>query len=757
MEDMRREEHLEKSDSIAEKNQKLEATVARHKNVMAAIMAANEELLLFNAVPVGISITNAKGQLIRANKTVLELLGYTIQEMSQIDLFDIYVDAKERVALVEKLEKTGSVRGFETDLKRKDGQIVRVMIHCDTITLNGEKVLLTSIQDITKFKADQETREEAESQRYALFNNAPVGITVTDFSGGVIANNIAIYELLGYTAEEFKKLSAVDFYFDKEERQQLLDETLKNHIVRDFETSFLRKDGKPIAVLLNTDLIDFGDQHGVLLTSIRDISNIKHIEEELVKERDFTNAILDTAALLILVFDQDGKITKANKAFEKITGYTFLEIRGKVFWEALSAEPDAARERIQQLLQGIHPGINESFWVTKSGAKRLISWTITVLLDKAAAVEYVVVTGVDITERRQAEDELLAVNIKLKSWVGQLEEKAKDITLLGEMGGYLQGCNSVGEACTIGAQYISQICPLSSGAIYLINSSRDLAEAYETWGSETAAQKLFPPMNCWAVRRGKMNLIDEDHPGPVCAHITGPKNGRYLCLPMAAKGEIIGVLHLNHTNLSSAEDQLPNSPCGDHKTTVLSAAAETIALALSNIMLQETLRQQSIRDILTGLFNRRYMEESLTRELHRAEREHASVGVLMFDIDHFKDFNDVYGHDGGDAMLHELGSFLLKNTRGEDIVCRYGGEEFIAVFPNATLENASKRAEDLRLKIKELVVYHLDKPLRKCTISIGVASFPEHGHTSDEIIKAADNALYRAKNEGRDRVALATR
>ena len=752
MEEIRRKEHLKMADVLAEKNKKLEAAAARHKNVMAAIMAANEELTLFNAVPVGITITNAKGEIIKTNKTALELLGYTPQEMAKIDLFDIYVDAKERSAIVEKLKRAGSVKGFEIDLKRKDGRIVHALIHTDSITLNGEEVLLTSIQDITKFKADQETLQEAESRCYALFNNAPVGITVTDFTGGVVANNKAIYDLLGYTAQEFSKLSAEDFYYDKKERQQLLDETLENHIVRDFETSFLRKDGKPVAVLLNTDLIDFGNRQGVLLTSIRDISNLKHIEEELIKERDFTNAILDTAALLILVFDKEGKITKANKACEKITGYTFQEIRGRIFWEALSAEPDAAQERIAQLLKGIHPVINESFWITKSGTKRLISWTITVLLDRASAIEYVVVTGVDITERRQAEIELQDANKKLKSWVSELEEKAKDITLLGEMGGYLQGCNNVGEACTISAQYISQICPLSSGAIYLINPSKDLAEAYETWGGEIATQKLFPPLNCWAVRRGKMNLIDEEHPGPVCSHITGPKDGRYLCLPMAAKGEIIGVLHLNHMNLPSGEDQLPNSLYSNHKIIVLSTAAETIALALSNIMLQETLRQQSIRDVLTGLFNRRYMEESLTRELHRAEREHISVGVLMFDIDHFKDFNDLYGHDGGDTMLHELGSFLLKNTRGEDIVCRYGGEEFVAVFPNATLENARQRAEELRLGIKELAVYHLDKPLRKCTISIGVSSFPEHGHTSEEILKTADNALYRAKKEGRDRV-----
>jgi len=132
------------------------------------------------------------------------------------------------------------------------------------------------------------------------------------------------------------------------------------------------------------------------------------------------------------------------------------------------------------------------------------------------------------------------------------------------------------------------------------------------------------------------------------------------------------------------------------------------------------------------------------------------VWVIMFDIDHFKDFNDVFGHDGGDALLRELGSFLIKNTRGGDIVSRYGGEEFVVVLPSASLENTRLRAEELRKGVKELMVYHLGKPLGKCTLSFGVAAFPEHGMTNEGILKSADNALYRAKNEGRDRVVVAS-
>ncbi len=149
------------------------------------------------------------------------------------------------------------------------------------------------------------------------------------------------------------------------------------------------------------------------------------------------------------------------------------------------------------------------------------------------------------------------------------------------------------------------------------------------------------------------------------------------------------------------------------------------------------------------------MEETLTRELHRAEREKNPLGVIMFDIDHFKDFNDQFGHDGGDALLRALGAFLIKRTRGGDIVSRYGGEEFVIVFPNANLEDTRLQAEKLREDVKDLMVYHLGKLLMTCTLSFGVAAYPEHGSTCEMILKSADTALYYAKNNGRDRVAVA--
>jgi diguanylate cyclase (GGDEF)-like protein len=183
--------------------------------------------------------------------------------------------------------------------------------------------------------------------------------------------------------------------------------------------------------------------------------------------------------------------------------------------------------------------------------------------------------------------------------------------------------------------------------------------------------------------------------------------------------------------------------------------AEHIAMALSNLRLHETLRSQSIRDPLTGLFNRRFMEESLALELRRAVRNQRPLGVIMLDLDQFKRFNDTHGHDAGDTLLRELSTLVQTNIRGEDIACRYGGEEFTLILPEGSAEVTQQRAEALREAIKRLDVLHRGQPLGRVTASLGVAVFPAHGRTGEALLQAADAALYLSKDAGGDRVTLA--
>ena len=735
---------------------KLRVSRDRYKEEENAAQTAEDSFRPFlDTLPIGISLTNTEGNVFNANKAILNLLGYTLEDFKVKNVLDLYVDPADRQRLTDILLESNHVRNFETKLKKKDGTIVTVLINSDYMDIDGQKTLVTSIQDITLLTQIQKDFKGSEQQYHLIFTHAPIGISVTDFQGRIIVSNQAIEDLMGYSAKELTSINILDFYLDRSERQRLLDLSMKSGTVRDFETKYKRKDGKIISVLINTDLIEFRGQPNMLLTSIRDITNLKQIEEELVIERDFTNAVLDTAASLMLVIDREGRITRFNRACEKITGFTFQEVKDQYLWDIVSEDREVVIKTCKQLFAGNYPSIHENYLRTKSGDKRLISWSSTALLGDENKPEFIVATGIDITEHRRAETELQEANQKLLKWISELEQRSMEMNQLSEMGEQLQSCQSIEEACAIGSQYIQRICPASHGALYLINPSRDYAEALEMWGDPVYTEKMFTPLKCWAVRRSRPHRVDESHSGLLCEHITGPTTGQYLCVPMIAQGETIGILHLNHTESQQDEQKLMSTLCTENKIQLVTTIAEHIAMALSNLKLRETMRQQSIRDILTGLFNRRYMEETLTRELHRAEREKKPVGVIMFDIDHFKDFNDLVGHDGGDALLRELGAFLIKNIRGGDIVCRYGGEEFTAVLPGATAEETRMRAEAIRKGVKELLVYHMGKPLGKCTISLGVAAFPEHGLSGEEILKRADSALYTAKNQGRDQVVVA--
>jgi diguanylate cyclase (GGDEF)-like protein len=211
----------------------------------------------------------------------------------------------------------------------------------------------------------------------------------------------------------------------------------------------------------------------------------------------------------------------------------------------------------------------------------------------------------------------------------------------------------------------------------------------------------------------------------------------------------LGVFHLRPA--PPAETQTPALVAV--KDQLALTVAEDMALALANLRLRETLHSQAIRDPLTGLFNRRYLEETLERELGRVKRAGAPLAVIMLDLDHFKQYNDTFGHSAGDELLSALGILLKNQIREEDIACRYGGEEFLLILPGASISIALERAEILRHAVKEMHQHH--QGLKPTTLSLGVAVYPDHGDTGLQLIQSVDAALYRAKQAGRDRVMAA--
>ena len=277
--------------------------------------------------------------------------------------------------------------------------------------------------------------------------------------------------------------------------------------------------------------------------------------------------------------------------------------------------------------------------------------------------------------------------------------------------------------------------------LYAYNNSRNLLVPLSGWGGHEAETEGFAPDQCWALRRGQCHFVSEPGADVVCGHVDHMA-APYHCEPLLASGEVIGVLHLD--GLVEAETQFR-----------LNVLAENIASAMVNQKLQRDLKEQTIRDPLTGLFNRRYMEEALALEVARAARSGAPLCVVMCDVDHFKRFNDEFGHDAGDVVLQAVAAELGHRFRDGDIVCRYGGEEFIIIAPGTTAEALAPRVETVRQAIAAIALRLGKQPLGSSTMSFGVAEWSKSmDRDGDALVQAADAALYRAKREGRNRVVL---
>jgi diguanylate cyclase (GGDEF)-like protein len=293
--------------------------------------------------------------------------------------------------------------------------------------------------------------------------------------------------------------------------------------------------------------------------------------------------------------------------------------------------------------------------------------------------------------------------------------------------------------------FLPKLLPGSAGAIYLYRNSRDFLQRVATWGGAGHHPDLVSPAQCWSLRFGRMHVAEPDD-GLRCPHCgDGAPGHADLCVPMISQGEVLGLLVAT----------VPAGPDAASDQAAANAISEQLALGTSNINLREVLRRQSTVDELTGLYNRRYFDETLRRELFRAERKRTALAVVMIDLDHFKRMNDTYGHDAGDIVLRAVGQVLREGVRRSDVACRYGGEELVLVLPECDAAAAMRSAETIRTAIAALELHHGDTLLPDVTASFGIAVWPADGDDSPTLLQAADRALYAAKHAGRNRVCTA--
>ena len=481
--------------------------------------------------------------------------------------------------------------------------------------------------------------------------------------------------------------------------------------------------------------------------SFRDVTARKLAERKIQTTVAFLENIIASSVDPIAIVDEHGRFTRWNQAAAEVYGYSTEGLAGLTAHD-LYADQKALGKMLRQLRQdGLVRGY-EIDMQKKDGTIAPFSLSIRLFRDGAGKSTGSVCVARDLTETKKSLAELHQINVKLQGLVEAAEKRNHELTIINSMAEKLQSCLSLDEAYPLITQHALAMFPSTSGALFIPHPANNLMEAVATWGDPLDGELAFPSPDCWALRRGRINLGGDPGQELPCHHLPSLYPEPCLCLPLLVQGENVGLLHIQKLAGFSQERAEPLQ-------TLVVAFGDHISLALANIRLRETLRYQVVHDALTGLFNRRYLEETLEREIYRSQRRGASLGLIMIDLDHFKHFNDSHGHEAGDNLLRTLGKFLAERVRREDVACRYGGEEFVLILAEASQEIVRLRAEDIRREFSKLPVLYRGQMLESVTVSLGVAMFPGHGATGRDVLRAADDAMYRAKAQGRNQVVVA--
>ncbi|MGJ5632083.1 sensor domain-containing diguanylate cyclase [Nostoc sp. CALU 1950] len=348
--------------------------------------------------------------------------------------------------------------------------------------------------------------------------------------------------------------------------------------------------------------------------------------------------------------------------------------------------------------------------------------------------------SIDITESIEAQRSLTDLNEQLEEKTLKLEAKKRELIYLSDMTDMLYSCESEDEVYQVVALTCSKLFPNMSGSIYIIANSKNYVQMNSFWGVKRTSKEIFSLSDCWALRRGKFNLLSSRNSGLICSHLIQPVSGTHLCVPLFAQGEIVGILHIDALEEISPEDQ-----------QITEIIARTLGIALNNLSIKQRLTHDSLRDGMTQLFNQSYMQSITEQRLAEAERSGQPLSIIFLDIDNFKSYNSRYGHVTANIVLQGLAKLLLKSIRSFDIPCRWGGEEFVIVMPNMTLEALRKRVEQLRLDIEQMQLKDGDQILQSITASFGIA-VSEPGITVKDLLNRANQAMLEAKRTGKNRV-----
>ncbi len=713
-----------------------------------------EQRAILNNAIVGIYFL--KGPFLqRCNRSLEEMLGYGFGELVGRPLAIIFEDTDSSARFIQAsapLIASGRSWVGEWQAKRRDGALLWVQFHgkvIDPDDVGRGSIWVT--QDISERRHAEEALKRSLMEQQAMFDNAIAGIELV--RNRVIERcNRGLEVMLGYESGELVGKPTRIYYASA---QSWLDHCnsvyplLKAGLPASGEWEMVRKDGRRIWCIYHGKPLDPHDISKGSIWVMQDISERKDAEASLQQAMLEQQALLDHS-LFGIAFVVDRKIVRNNSGMEQILGYAPGELTGKStrYWY-MSEQDFHDMGEAAAALHGADSYARDMPFRRKDGSSVWCSFNAKwIEPDRPDSGSICVMQ--DISARKATEEALKRAMVELEKTLARVRQSESDMLLRSELSGFLQACETQHEAFRSVASFMPRLFPGSAGTIYLIDESAQELVGQANWGRSQGSVTSFLPSDCWAMRRGLPYQVHDPQHQSCCSHLSEERGhfGTYICLPLAAQGDIFALLFIDY-HIALAD---PDKRRLRKRRAI--ALAEQIGLALANLRLREKLRAQSMRDPLTGLYNRRYMHDVLRRELIRARRSGGSLAVAVADVDFFKNFNDTYGHDAGDVVLQSVARALEDRVRENDLVCRFGGEEFVVVLPDISAEMALKRLNGLLAAIRELNLKHGGRDLGAVTASFGVALYPGHGIDTERLLKRADEALYKAKKTGRNRVVM---
>ena len=711
----------------------------------------------------GIIITDRQGAMLWANKAMHQLTGYSPEEIIGKNP-QMFQSGRQPASFYKQLWETilaGKEWHGEIVNRRKDGSLYVEQLAITPVRDAGGEVahFIAVKQDVT---AERQALERARLLALVVENSSEM-IATTDMNACLTYVNPALARILARTEQEIigKPFSIM---LSRTNPAPLIEEIAQ----KSYESSgwsgeclLAGRDREDIPVEVRTSQIR--DDQGRVVGSLgiaHDIRERKKNELRLRESEEMFRQLAENIHEVFFVFTLEPvRVIYVSPAYQEIWGRKVEDVyeRPTAWIEAIHPED---RQRALDIFRKEQRGAKtdmEYRVVRPDGSIRWIRNRTYPVLDDQGRFSRVVGFAEDITESKNAEADLRKAHEKLNDALEEARRKALTNEKLTELIDLVQCCQTDEQAYKIVEDALASIFESCNGALCLTSPSRDIVEAVALWGEDAKTESAFSPADCWALRRGKIHMVRDGHSPLRCAHVHATLQNGHMCVPLMAQGETLGLLYLE----CKAHEAKPDGPSKEELATGVMRQAELVgervSLVLANLKLREILRHQSVRDPLTSLFNRRYMEETLDREVSRAARRNEGVAVVMCDLDRFKEFNDTFGHEAGDLVLREVASILRLKVRQGDIACRFGGEEFILILPDATDVIAAERTDAIRREVEDLALSYRGRTLGQITISMGIAIFPDDGATADELVRASDKALYQAKTQGRDRVVFSLR